>query len=105
MLKEHPTPKPVPLIMDIILDVTGPGDIVLDPFLGSGTTLLAAEKTRRCCHTIEIDPGYVDLSIRRWQELTGKEAVHEASGQSFAERENPSNTLSGGKRHGKIRER
>ncbi len=73
-LKGHPTPKPIPMFMDLIKDVTNMGDIVLDPFLGSGTTLLAAEKTGRRAYCIEIDPLYVDLAIRRWEALTGKQA-------------------------------
>jgi DNA modification methylase len=86
-LQNHPTPKPVPLVMDIIKDSTQIGERVLDPFLGSGTTLLAAEKTRRYCMGIEIDPLYVDLSIRRWQELTKKDAIHVGSGLTFAAKE------------------
>ncbi|MCH5373499.1 MAG: DNA methylase N-4, partial [Planctomycetes bacterium] len=59
--------------------------LVLDPFLGSGTTLLAAERTRRRCVGVEIDPRYVDVAIRRWQEMTGSPAVLAATGQSFDE--------------------
>lgn len=86
-LQNHPTPKPVPLVMDVIKDSTQIGERVLDPFLGSGTTLLAAEKTRRCCMGIEIDPLYVDLSIRRWQELTNKDAIHVSTGITFTSKE------------------
>ena len=71
-LKEHPTVKPVALLEDALLDVTNRGEIVLDPFLGSGSTLVAAEKTGRICRAIELDPLYVDLAIRRWVQLTGK---------------------------------
>ncbi len=85
MLKNHPTPKPVPMIMDIIKDVTRTGDIVLDPFMGSGTTLIAAEKTGRISYGIEVDPVYVDLAIQRWQTLTGQKARHSTTGKSFAE--------------------
>ncbi|WP_162798049.1 DNA modification methylase [Sulfitobacter sp. JL08] len=67
----HPTVKPIRMVMDALLDVTDPGDLVLDPFLGSGTTLLATERTRRRCIGVEIDPVYVDMAIRRWQEMTG----------------------------------
>jgi len=81
----HPTVKPIRLVMDALLDVTAPGDLVLDPFLGSGTTLLAAERTRRCAVGVEIAPAYVDLAIRRWQEMTGGQAVHAESGATFDE--------------------
>ncbi len=83
----HPTVKPVALVADAILDVTAVGDVVLDPFLGSGTTLLAAERTRRRCFGLEIDPAYVDVAIRRWQAMTGGTAIHVASVQSFDELE------------------
>ena len=79
----HPTVKPIRLVMDALLDVTGPGDLVLDPFLGSGTTLLASERTRRRCIGVEIEPTYVDLAIRRWQEMSGGQAVHAESGVTF----------------------
>ena len=82
----HPTVKPVRLVEDAILDSTVAGATVFDPFLGSGTTLLAAERTQRRCVGIEIFPAYVDVAIRRWETLTGLEAVHEASGQTFAVR-------------------
>ncbi len=72
-LKFHPTTKPVALLSDALLDVTDRGDVVLDPFLGSGSTLIAAEKTRRICRAIELDPLYVDVAIRRWRALTGEE--------------------------------
>lgn len=81
----HPTVKPIRLVMDALLDVTAPGDLVLDPFLGSGTTLLAAERTRRRAVGVEIAPGYVDLAVRRWQEMTGGRAVHAESGELFDE--------------------
>ncbi|WP_165354833.1 DNA methyltransferase [Tropicimonas sp. IMCC6043] len=79
----HPTVKPIRMVMDALLDVTTSGDLVLDPFLGSGTTLLAAERTRRRCVGVEIDPYYVDVAIRRWQDMTGGHAVLAATGQSF----------------------
>jgi len=72
-LKAHPTTKPVAMLVDALLDVTDPGDIVLDPFLGSGSTLIAAERTGRMCRAIEIDPAYVDVAIRRWIKETGQE--------------------------------
>ena len=84
-LKDHPTPKNVEMCMDAILDVTHKDDIVLDAFLGSGTTLIAAHRTRRRCFGIELDPAYVDVGIRRWQELTGNEAILESTGQTFSQ--------------------
>jgi DNA modification methylase len=83
----HPTVKPVSLVADAILDCTARRDIVLDPFLGSGTTLIAAERVGRVCYGIELSPTYVDLIIRRWQAFTGQTAIHCQSGQSFTERE------------------
>jgi DNA modification methylase len=83
LLALHPTVKPVALVADAMLDCTARGDIVLDGFLGSGTTVIAAERTgRRCCGT-EIDPLYVDTIIRRWQKLTGDIARHADSGHAF----------------------
>lgn len=81
----HATVKPTQLIADMIMDVTARGDIVLDGFLGSGTTLLAAERTDRRAYGLEIDPAYVDVSITRWMDLTGREAVLEATGEPFSE--------------------
>ncbi len=83
----HPTIKPVALVTDAILDCTARGDIVLDPFIGSGTTLIAAEHTGRTCYGIELDPKYVDVAIRRWQAFTSKTATHQKSGLSFNEME------------------
>ncbi len=71
----HPTQKPVKLMELVLLDYSKPGDAVLDPFLGSGTTLIACENTGRVCYGMEIDPKYVDVIIRRWEEKTGKKAV------------------------------
>jgi DNA modification methylase len=75
--------KPTALLADALLDVTARGDIVIDPFLGSGSTLVAAEKTGRRCRGVEIDPLYVDVIIRRYQAETGREAILEASGETF----------------------
>jgi DNA modification methylase len=83
LLALHPTVKPVALVMDAILDCTTRGDIVLDPFLGSGTTLMAAERVGRTCYGMELDPLYVDVIIRRWQKYTGGEARHAVSGRIF----------------------
>jgi hypothetical protein len=79
----HGTQKPVEIMRRPILNNTRPGEIVYDPFLGSGTTLIAAELTGRVCYGLEIDPHYVDVIIARWQELTGKQAVLEADGRTF----------------------
>jgi DNA modification methylase len=83
VLELHPTVKPVQLVMDALLDCSNRGDIVLDCFLGSGTTLLAAERTGRICRGIELDPLYVDTAIRRWQNLTGQDAVRVSDGKLF----------------------
>ena len=83
LLALHPTVKPVAMVADAILDCSARGEIVLDAFLGSGTTLIAAERTGRRCHGMELDPAYVDTSVRRWQKLTGGSARHAASGRSF----------------------
>jgi DNA modification methylase len=80
----HPTVKPVALIADALLDCSLRGDIVLDPFLGSGSTLMAAERVGRVCRGVELDPIYVDVAIRRWQRLTGERAIHAQSGADFA---------------------
>ena len=88
MLLNHPTPKPVRLVADAILDCTRRGDIVIDAFLGSGTTLIAAHKVGRICHGAELDPLYLDLVIRRWQAWSGDQAVHAISGRTFDEIEN-----------------
>lgn len=83
MLGLHATPKPVELCVDAILDVTKRGHTVLDAFLGSGTTLIAAEKTGRRCCGVELDPKFVDVSLRRWMEHTGKQAVLAETGETF----------------------
>lgn len=82
-LELHPTVKPVRMIADAILDCSARGDIVLDAFLGSGSTLMAAQRTGRRCRGIEIDPVYVDLTISRWQAYTGETARHADTGQAF----------------------
>jgi DNA modification methylase len=83
LLALYPTVKPVAMIADAILDCSARGEIVLDGFFGSGTTVIAAERTGRRCYGIELDPAYVDTIIRRWQTLTGGSACHAASGRSF----------------------
>ena len=79
----HPTVKPVALVADAIKDCSRRGGLVLDPFCGSGTILIAAERTGRKARALEIDPHYVDVAVRRWQTYTGKQAVLVATGQSF----------------------
>jgi DNA modification methylase len=80
----HPTAKPIAMVSDAILDSTKRNAIVLDPYLGSGTTILAAERTGRRCSGIEIDPLYVDTAIGRWERITGNEARH-MSGKTFTQ--------------------
>jgi len=87
LLALHPTVKPAALVADAIMDASARGDIVLDGFLGSGTTIIAAERTRRRCYGLELDPLYVDTIIRRWQAYTGEGARHGTSGRSFGELE------------------
>ena len=84
-LAMHPTVKPVRLVADAILDCSRRGDRVLDGFAGSGTTLLAAERTGRIGYGLEIEPRYVDAALRRLAEHAGLEAVHVESGRSFDE--------------------
>ena len=79
----HPTVKPTVMVADAILDVTRRGDIVLDPFLGSGATLMACERTGRRCYGLELDPLYCDVIVRRWQSYTGGQARLKATGESF----------------------
>lgn len=83
-LEPHPTVKPVYLVADAIKDVTGRGDTVLDPFAGSGTTLLAAEQTGRTSVCIELDPRYVDVIIRRFETETGQVATLGPAGLPFS---------------------
>jgi DNA modification methylase len=83
LLALHPTVKSVALVADAILDSSARGDIVLDAFLGSGTTIIAAERRGRRCCALELDPGYIDTAVRRWQSLTGDQARHAITGRSF----------------------
>ena len=80
LLAAHPTVKPVAMIADAICDSTNRGDIVLDPFAGSGTIFLAAERTGRRAYGIEIDPEYCELAIDRWERKTGRKAIHSETG-------------------------
>ncbi|MEQ9190532.1 MAG: DNA methyltransferase [Alphaproteobacteria bacterium] len=84
-LAAHPTVKPVPMVADAILDCSTRGSIIADPFIGSGTLFLAAEKTGRRGYGLEIDPLYVDVAVRRWQGATGGTARLRKTGQSFDE--------------------
>jgi DNA modification methylase len=84
-LAMHPTVKPVALVAEAIKDCSRRGEIVLDPFGGSGTTLIAAEKTGRLARLIEFDPAYCDTILHRFERVTGKQATHAASGTSFEE--------------------
>ena len=87
LLALHPTCKPVKMVADALLDCSKRNHVVLDAFLGSGTTLIAAERVGRICYALEIDPLYVDVAIRRWQAHSGGCARLAASGESFAQRE------------------
>lgn len=85
LLKLHPTVKPVELIRDAILDASYRGNIILDSFLGSGSTLLACEKAKRVCYGIELEPRYIDTAIRRWEALTKQEAILLFNGKNYKE--------------------
>ena len=84
-LQDHPTVKPTAMLEDALLDLTNRGDVVLDPFLGSGSTLIAAETTGRVCRGVELDPLYVDVIIRRYEAASGKAAMLVETGETFAE--------------------
>jgi DNA modification methylase len=80
---DHPTQKPVDLMRRPILNHTKRGELVYEPFLGSGTTLAAAEMTERVCYGLELDPKYVDVGVQRWQTLSGKQAILDGDGRTF----------------------
>jgi DNA modification methylase len=82
---DHPTQKPVDLMRRPILNHLRRGELVYDPFLGSGTTLAAAELTERVCYGLELDPKYADVVVQRWEQLARKEAKLEANGRTFEE--------------------
>src|SRR4029077_18552368 len=82
---DHPTQKPVDLMRRPILNHTKRGELVYEPFLGSGTTLAASELTERACCGVELDPKYVDVIVQRWQTLSGKKAKLEGDGRTFEE--------------------
>jgi DNA modification methylase len=81
--QDHPTQKPVELMRKPIRNHTKRGAIVYDPFLGSGTTLIAAEMTGRACYGLELDPKYIDVICQRWQDFSGGQAKLEADGRTF----------------------
>ena len=81
----HPTVKPTARVIDAIKDCSRQSDIVLDPFCGSGTTIMAAHKCRRRARCIELDPLYVDVAIKRWQTYTGEAVTMLLTGETFAE--------------------
>jgi len=83
LLALHPTVKPVALVEDAILDCSNRGGIILDAFAGSGTTLIAAERTGRCGFGLELDPVYVDVCLNRFRKLTGTEPVHAETGKTL----------------------
>jgi len=80
----HPTMKPVELWVEFIENSSKPGDSVYEPFSGSGTTIIACERTNRTAHAIELSPAYVDVAVKRWQDFTGQEATLESTGQTFS---------------------
>jgi len=82
-LQGHPTVKPTAMLQDALIDLTNRGEIVLDPFLGSGSVLIAAENTGRLCYGIERDPLYVDVIIRRYEAETGAAAILADTGETF----------------------
>ena len=84
-LAMHPTVKPVRLVADAILDCSKRGGLILDGFAGSGTTIIAAEQSGRIARALELDPHYVDVTIFRWEKLTGEPARHERTGLTFGE--------------------
>jgi DNA modification methylase len=90
----HPTMKPVELVERAIRNSSRPGDVVLDPFGGSGTTLIAAEKSGRVARLIELDPKYCDVIVRRWQDWTGQQATRESDGLAFDQAASDSSTIS-----------
>jgi DNA modification methylase len=95
LLGLHPTVKPAAMVADAIMDCTTRGDIVLDVFLGSGTTVIAAERTGRRCYGIELEPLYVDTIVRRWQAYT-RGSARQASGRTFDEIEAEMSQSDGG---------
>jgi len=83
------------MVADAILDCSARGDLVLDGFLGSGSTLIAAERVGRICYGVELDPKYVDVAVRRWQRYSGQQAVHALNGRRFDEASNNKQVIHG----------
>jgi DNA modification methylase len=83
--KAHPTQKPVALVEKAIINSSKTGDLLYEPFGGGGSTLIACEMSGRYARLMELDPKYVDVIVRRWQEFVGKDATHAATGATFAE--------------------
>ncbi|ABI76439.1 DNA methylase [Hyphomonas neptunium ATCC 15444] len=81
-IADHPTVKPVTMVADAIMDASAPGDICIDGFGGSGTLILAAERTNRVARVIELEPKYCDVAVRRWEEMTGRQAVLDRTGKN-----------------------
>ena len=96
----HGTQKPVECMRRPIVNNSRPGQVIYDPFLGSGTSLIAAEITGRVCYGIELNPLYVDVVVRRWQDCTGRAARHQVSGQSFDDRDQRRDPNRSGAAHG-----
>jgi DNA modification methylase len=96
----HGTQKPVECMRRPIDNNSRPGQAIYDPFLGSGTSLIAAEMTGRVCYGLELNPAYVDVVVRRWQVFTGRAATHQASGQTFDERADRQDHDQSGAAHG-----
>jgi DNA modification methylase len=84
-LQLHPTVKPVQMIIDAIMDTSNRGDMILDCFLGSGSTLIACEKANRICRGVELEPKYIDITIQRWQNLTGEKAINLTNDKTYEE--------------------
>jgi DNA modification methylase len=84
----HGTQKPVDCMRRPMLNNSSPGQVIYEPFLGSGSSLIAAETTGRVCHALELDPAYVDVAVQRWQMFTGKDAVLDRDGGTFGETQN-----------------
>jgi DNA modification methylase len=82
-LRVHPTVKPTAMLENALLDLSNRGDIVIDPFLGSGSALIAAENTKRVCRGVELDPLYVDVIVRRYEAATGNPAILVGTGETF----------------------
>ena len=99
---EYATQKPIECMRRPIVNNSRPGEAIYDPFLGPGSSVIAAEMTGRVCHGIELNPVFVDVAVRRWQQFTGRAARHQTSGQSFDEHAARQNHTESGDSHGEI---